>query len=225
MIDRKITSPDLDALVSRLVRHAYPELLDHRLTTRWSRISSFAEVRWDNRQKHVSITCDTSTRAWHEGALFGLLSHELSHPISEAARPVEANADLDVIDRGLGVYLATERVTTGRYKDQTTHRGRDRYYGYRSIRQRLTHQETIQLNRLLSDLRIVPSISSDGGVGRIHDIAVVEDERGQTSVGGYLFHGLQIPSSSGVKLVIREDTAFLYVNDRIVGQSSLGPSD
>ena len=138
---------------------------------------------------------------------------------------MEASTDLDVIDRGLGVYLATERVTTGRYKDQTTHRGRDRYYGYRSIRQRLTRQETAQLDRLLNDLRIMPSISSDGGMGRIHDIAVVENERGQMSVGGYLFRGLQIPSSSGVKLVIRDDVAYLYVNDQIVGQSNLEPSD
>jgi hypothetical protein len=211
------TEPDLNLLVSNLVQYAYPDLIDWPMRTRWGRLSSFAEIRWTSREEEISLVCDRTARRWHECAVLGLLSHELSHPCVSAARRAEETTDLNAIERGLGVYLAAERITTGRYLDQVVGRGRDRYLGYQSVRQRLTQRETRELDRLLDFLRIVPSRSAILSAETIHDTAI--GGRFQVCVGGYVFEGVNIPPDSSVKLLVKESSVFLYVNDELVGET------
>jgi hypothetical protein len=190
---------------------------------RWKRISFFAEIRWGISGKEITLTCDKPVQRWHESALVGLLSHELSHPCVPIGRRAEERTDVDVIDRGLGVYLAAERLTTGRYLDQVTGRGKDRYLGYQSVRERLTGHETRQLDRLLDDLRIVPSSHALFSAKTIHDLAIRGEN--QASVGGYVFQGVSIPQESSVKLLIRGESVFLFVDDQLVGETLVDQSD
>lgn len=208
--------PDLAFHVSNLVQYAYPELIGRHLRARWSKLSSFAEIRWGKPGEEVSVVCDRTAKRWHESALVGLLSHELSHPCVSAGKRAEERTDTDAIERGLGVYLAAERISTGRYRDQLVGRTRDRYLGYQTIRQRLTRHETTQLDRLLDTLRIVPSKSVLSPSQTIHDTAI---GGGQAHVGGYVFQGVCIRPESSVKLLVRDDSVFLYVDDELVGET------
>jgi hypothetical protein len=146
----------LDELVEQLVEGAYPELAEYNIVSLWGRTSCFAKVSWATDRKNLEIICNSKTKKWHEAALYGLLSHELSHPFrSGTARP-ENDTDLDVIRRGLGPYLAAERATSGKYDDYIIKNGKDRYLGYRTIRAYLSNEESVQLDALLKEMRLVP---------------------------------------------------------------------
>ena len=104
-------------LVSNIVTYAYPELRTCDFVVDWRRMSSFAVIRWEYLAKRISISLDKSVMAWPEPAMLGLLSHELSHPTNKSGGFSEEETDLDVIERGLGPYLAIERVFAGKYLD------------------------------------------------------------------------------------------------------------
>lgn len=211
------SEPDLNALVSNLVRHAYPELVDRLIRARWGRLASFAEIRWGSPPEEISLVCERIARRWHECALVGLLAHELSHPCVSTGRRTEERTDLETVERGLGVYLTAERAVTGQYLDQVVGKGRDRYLGYQSLRERLTQHEIGQLDRLLDSLRIVPSSSAIFPASKIHDTAIGNGP--QASVGGYVFQGVSIPPESNVKLLIKEHSVFLYIDDQLAGET------
>jgi hypothetical protein len=213
--------PDLIFHMSNLVQYAYPELSGLHLRATWGKLSSLAEIRWGNPREQISLSCDKTAKRWHESALVGLLSHELSHPCVSAGQRAEERTDADAIERGLGVYLAAERISTGRYLDQLVGRGRDRYLGYQSIRHRLTQHETRELDRLLDSMRIVSSISTVSSAQTIHDTAICGD---RVLVGGYVFQGVSIQPESSAKLLVRDESVFLYVDDELAGETQTDSS-
>ncbi|RDE13967.1 MAG: hypothetical protein C4K47_05190 [Candidatus Thorarchaeota archaeon] len=219
----KHSDSELSMLVSNLSRYAYPELVDQPLRAKWSRLSSFAEIRWTNPREAISLVCDKTAQRWHQCALLGLLAHEMSHPCVSTSRRAEERTDLDAIERGLGVYLAAERITTGRYRDQVVGRGRDRYLGYQTVREYLTQHETKQLDRLLDLLKIVPSSYGVSLTETIHDTAIGGDC--QAHVGGYVFQGVTILPGSSVKLLVREDSVALYIDEKLVAKTHIDSQD
>ena len=148
---------DLTQLATRLVDTAYPELNPNQIKIAWGRTSSFATVSWTHDFKDIRIRCSNETKSWHEAALTGLLSHELSHPAQMKNTQSERSTDLDAVERGFGPFLGVERLFAGKYEDHIIRKGKDRYLGYRSIRQLLTDSEVIHLDALLAELRLIPS--------------------------------------------------------------------
>jgi hypothetical protein len=146
----------LDELVKQLVEIAYPELAECNIVSLWGRTSCFAKVSWTTDRKNLEIICNSKAKKWHEAALYGLLSHELSHPVRSGSARLENDTDLDVIRRGLGPYLAAERATSGKYEDYIIKNGKDRYLGYRTIRDYLSSEELVQLDALLEEMRLIP---------------------------------------------------------------------
>ena len=163
---------DLSKLISRLVENAYPELNQSQIKVQWGRSSSFATVSWTHDFKDVRIRCSNETKTWHEAALTGLLSHELSHPAQQKKRQSERSTDLDAIERGFGPYLGVERLLAGKYEDHIIRKGKDRYLGYRSVRQLLNHDELKHLDALLTQLRLVPSKKMESKIAH-HDIVII----------------------------------------------------
>ncbi|MHA2424783.1 MAG: hypothetical protein ACXAEF_08350 [Candidatus Thorarchaeota archaeon] len=144
--------------IDALVKNAYEDLSHKEIKAKWGRTSAFATVTM-NKTGPIKIQCNRITREWPEPALIGLLSHELSHIIIGDIRDSERLTDIDVIERGLGVYLAVERIIADKYADHVVTRGRDRYLGYGTIREDLTSHEIKQLDKLLSDLGLISSSS------------------------------------------------------------------
>ena len=85
-------------------------------------------------------------------ALYGLLSHELSHIALGVNLHSEFQADRDVIERGLGPYLAIERLFTNKHSDYILREGEDKYLGFISIRKLLSPDEVHQLDTLISEI-------------------------------------------------------------------------
>ncbi|MHA2082894.1 MAG: hypothetical protein ACXABD_04010 [Candidatus Thorarchaeota archaeon] len=206
-------------LVSNVVNYAYPELRTCDFVVDWRRMSSFAVIRWENLEKRISISLDKSIAAWPEPAMFGLLSHELSHPANRRGGFSEEETDLDVIDRGLGPYLAIERIFAGKYLDHMVRKQRDKYLGYASIRDLLTSDESNQLNRLLRYLRLRPPTKDDHLEGRIHDTYIQQNSNTATIVvAGRKFDLDSYSTNPDVKLIIRNDIVSVYVDEVLVGE-------
>lgn len=200
----------LSDLVIRLVNHAYQNLKGRDIRTFLAKLNSYAEVRWQDEKSPIIIKCDTSVTSWHDAALTGLLAHELSHPAQRFHSISEYQTDTDVIERGLGVYLAFERVTTGRYNDIPVNKGRDRYLGYESIRSRMSDRERKQLDKLMEQRMLKPCRPK-----LAYDSVIVEN---YLSIGGHIFEGVNISPEADIKFIIRDSRTYIYADDTLIGQ-------
>ena len=206
---------NVDTLVDQLISFIYPELKEWKIVVSYKSISSFADVSWDEHLKQVAIRCDTITESWPSVALTGLLSHELSHLCSR--KQSEEETDLDVVKRGLGVYLAVERIICGKYEDHKISRGKDKYLGYRSIRELLTDNELEQLNRVLVRLNLTPTPRMKPE-RPVHDVVIyTEANQKWVRVGGQVFPLLKDIKDPDVNLVKRDGNLHVTVNGKEIG--------
>ena len=211
---------DLQELIRLLVEEAYPELRGSDIDVRWRRTSFFGTVSWTSLPGTIRIACNTQTKKWHEAALLGLLSHELSHPAQSNHSTTERSTDIDVIERGLGPYLAAERATTGKHEDYIISRGRDRYLGYRTIRGHLLGPELTQLDALLREMRLVPSRKAGRDMLN-HDVSIRHSNR-QTdiSIDGNMFTVMGDAKDPKIELIAQQGVTSVYVDGREVGSYS-----
>ena len=208
---------DLPKLVTRLVDTAYPELKQSQIIIQWGRSSSFAAISWTHDFEVVNIRCSNETRDWHESALTGLLSHELSHPAQQKKHQSERSTDLDAIERGFGPYLCVERLFAGKYDDHLIRKGKDRYLGYRSIRQLLKETELKHLDALLTQLRLVPSRNVEQKKVH-HDIIIIHTTFDTTiQVAGHEFKVALQKCDVDVRLIVKENTTHVVIDDEEVG--------
>jgi hypothetical protein len=207
----------LPDLVQQLVNEAYPELEDRSINAKWGRTASFAVVTWTPSEKSIGITCHQKTKKWHEAALIGLLAHELSHPVKYGIINSEEAIDLDVIERGLGPYLAVERAVTGKYEDYRIHSAKDRYLGYRTIREYLTEEELQQLGLLLEEMRLVP-IAKNRPKLDLHEISIsTTDTRTEITVDGHTFLVDFEVVKPEVKAISKGGQVRIFLNGREIG--------
>jgi DNA-binding transcriptional ArsR family regulator len=148
---------ELSKIAQKHVEISYPELRYSQVHASYGRTSAFASVTWEPRLESVTALCNPAVKEWHDAAITGLLAHEFSHPAQPGDGGSEEETDLDVIGRGLGIYLAVERILAGKYEDHHIRRGRDRYLGYRTIRRHLFSVETAQLDGLLREMKLIPT--------------------------------------------------------------------
>ncbi|MHA2133779.1 MAG: hypothetical protein ACXAEN_15810 [Candidatus Thorarchaeota archaeon] len=212
----------LQPLVDRLVHFAYPELREFEISVGLKAISAYAQIEWSSAHSSMRIVCDKDVQRWHESQKVGLLAHELSHPCTDGRSTREEDVDFDVVKRGLGAYLAIERISAGKHEDHWLRRRKDRYLGYRTIRSMLEGHELSQLDLLLKEVRLAPALGSTGRGTIPHDISIV-DRSGQTHIqlDGIDFILDEMVAEGEFKLLIRDETAYLYVNDAVVAESSL----
>lgn len=207
-------------IISSLVKYAYLELESKRFITKVAKIKSYACISWEHNHDVVRVTCNEIVNGWHEAALIGLLSHELSHPASMKMGHREESTDLDVINRGLGPYLALERIITNKYSDHFIKSGRDKYLGYKSIRKLLDAQELIQLDRLLSELRLTAKESTPT-LDLVHDYHVMKtNDEFVTNSDMISQYQENQDETSELKFVIRDNTTHIYLDEVLVGKFS-----
>jgi hypothetical protein len=210
--------PDISKLVKTLISSTYPELQQSYVSISWRKTSSFAQIQWDESKEDITIRINKDVKTWHEAGITGLLSHELSHPAQKGDGLKEIKTDNDAIIRGLGPYLAVERLLAGKYEDHVIRRGKDRYLGYRTIRAQLTHHESQQLDALLSEIGLIPS-KFQSPVIKTHDVALFNKGRRTTlTIEGYRFllpEGMKDPA---IKLVERNYVTYVYADDIILGE-------
>ncbi|TFG31615.1 hypothetical protein EU528_05735 [Candidatus Thorarchaeota archaeon] len=208
---------DLSQLVSRLVKIAYPELNQSCIKTTWGISSSFATISWTHDYKDVRIKCSNETKTWHEAALTGLLSHELSHLSKQNKEQSERCTDLDAIMRGFGPYLGVERLFAGKYEDHIIRKGKDRYLGYRSIRQLLNESELKHLDMLLEQLRLLPSKKNQPKLVH-HDIAILHTAKDtMIKIDGHEFKVTPQRKDAEVGTILRGNTVHVIIDDEEVG--------
>jgi len=208
---------DLLKLVTRLVDTAYPELNQSKIRIKWGRSCSFASISWTQDFKVVNIKCSNETRTWHESALTGLLAHELSHPARQNKHQLEYSTDLDAIERGLGPYLGVERLFAGKYDDYVILKGKDRYLGYRSIRQLLNEEELKHLDALLTQLRLIPSKKRMQKQVH-HDIIIIHSETNTIiQVEGHKFKISTLKDNVEVRTILKDNTIHVMIDDEEVG--------
>ncbi len=208
--------PDINILSEKLVRLAYPELQESTITAKWGRTTSFAQIWWDKSTDKISIRVNSDVQEWHDAAVTGLISHELSHPALKERGMSELQTDKDVLSRGLGLYLAVERLFAGKYDDHIICSGRDRYLGYESIRLNLTKIETQQLDTVLCKIGIIPTRPTDP-IKINHDIMILDNEyRTSIIVEGHQIIIPQDMSDADIKLVERDGTMYVYANEILV---------
>jgi hypothetical protein len=175
-----------------------------------------------NPKEEISISVNNTVKTWHESGIMGLISHELSHPAQRGTGLNELKTDKDVIFRGLGPYLAVERLFARKYEDHQIWHGKDKYLGYRSIRAQLTNLENNQLDALLSELGFVPIITPSP-ILMNHDIAMFDKESKTTlTIEGHQFvlpQGVQNPD---IKLIERNYITYVYADDILLGQFNDG---
>ena len=210
-------SHNLKELVSRLVRYAFAELANINIQIHWRKIGSLADVKWRKIESGIRIRVNAQVMNWHEAAVFGLLSHELSHTIQRNGGFKECETDKEVIERGLGVYLALERIFAGRYYDDIIRGKQDKYLGYSTIRQKLSKHEVKELDTLLMDSRLIPKPERNGAFNLVHDTVIIEKQNyRQMLIDGHL---VRIPLDSpdeDVRILIRDDVTYVYVNEVVV---------
>ncbi|MCK4567959.1 MAG: helix-turn-helix domain-containing protein, partial [Candidatus Thorarchaeota archaeon] len=143
-------------IIFTLMSNEYADIKDRNVHIIWARTGASAVIVWSQNKTDV-IRCNIAVTNWPEPAIFGLLSHELSHIALGADLHSELQADKDVIARELGYYLAIERAFTRNYADHIIREGEDRYLGYTSIRKLLKAHEVQQLDSLMSDFGLEPS--------------------------------------------------------------------
>lgn len=208
---------ELSELVHRLVESAYPELIQSNIKIQWGRTSSFATISWSQDTKDIRIRCSNEIRHWHEAPLTGLLAHELSHPAQCKTNQSERGTDLDTVERGFGPYLGVERLLAGKYEDHIVRSGKDRYLGYRSIRELLNENELIHLNALLTQLKLVPNRKTE--YQNIHHDTVIIHSANRTTiqVDGHEFEIALRKENPDVRTVVKENITFVIVDDEEVG--------
>ncbi len=140
-----------------LMNKEYDDIKDRNVNVVWGRTGANAVIIWSQNKSDI-IRCNVAVRDWPEPAIFGLLCHELSHIALGADLHSELQADKDVIARGLGHYLAIERIFTRKYADHIIGEGKDKYLGYESIKKLLKSNEAQQLDSLLSDLGMTADV-------------------------------------------------------------------
>ncbi len=209
---------DINDLIRTVVSFAYPELQKKQVVASWGNTSNYAQVRWSDDDNEINIRINKNVRMWHQAGLTGLLSHELSHPAQSGSGFKEKRTDEDVIARGLGSYLAVERILAGKYEDHIVSRGKDRYLGYRTIRNLLTSKEIQNLDILMSKMKLKPVQHTNPTIFS-HDSALFE-KGGKTmiSIDGNQFtlpDGLQNPD---IKMVNRDGSVMVYADKILVGQ-------
>jgi hypothetical protein len=210
--------PDIYALADTLVFHAYPELVNSNLQVTWGKTSSFAQIYWDETKERISIRVNNDVKAWHESGILGLISHELSHPAQARGGKSEVTTDNDSIRRGLGPYLAIERLFAGKYEDHVIRRGKDRYLGYKSIRSQMTELEVQQLDSLLSEVGIIPSREKDVRK-TIHDTLIHEEPKRSTIiVEGHRFILPSAIKEPDIRIIERNSTTYVYADEVLVGE-------
>ncbi|TFG29582.1 hypothetical protein EU527_15680 [Candidatus Thorarchaeota archaeon] len=204
---------DIYNQVRNLVELVYTEFRNYDITIDWGRANYFASIIWNQKNHEIIIRCNTVTKKWHEAALYGLLSHELSHPLSKKSKNLEMNTDIDVINRGLGIYLAIERLFTGKYEDHVIKRGRDRYLGYSSIRKLLSNEELEQLDRLLVEMRMIP-MKKANLKRQYHDMSIVQfNETTSISIDGKQISVEGRITDRDVRIVDKCDQSIIYVKN------------
>lgn len=216
--NRMSRTTDLDSIVKKLVSYAYPELREREVTASWGRTSSLGQIRWSDDDDKISIRINKSVRTWHQVGITGLLSHELSHPSQNGSGLLESRTDEDVISRGLGPYLAVERILAGKYEDHIIQRGRDRYLGYRAIRELLTQKETDNLDALMSDLKLKPGLQTEHP--KVNHDSVIYEMAGKSTI---TIEGIQFLLPDGIqnpdiKIVDRDGFVSVYADEVLVGQ-------
>jgi len=214
--------PNLSTLVEVIISSAYPEFQQSNVIMSWGKTSSFAQIQWDESREEISIRVNHTVKTWHESGITGLISHELSHPAQRGSGLNEMKTDNDAISRGLGPYLAVERLFAGKYEDHLIQRGRDRYLGYRSIRAQLTSIESQHLDTLLSELGLVPK-KVPSPILMSHDIVVFDKESKTTlTIEGHQFVLPQNVQNPDIKLIERDYVTYVYANDVFLGQFTRG---
>ena len=146
-----IQSRKFEDYIYTLMSTAYPDIKDRNVRVEWGRIGANAVIIWSQNKSDI-IRCDRAVQNWPVPALYGLLSHELSHIALGVNLHSEFQADRDVIERGLGPYLAIERLFTNKHTDHILREGEDRYLGFMSIRKLLSPDEVHQLDTLISEI-------------------------------------------------------------------------
>ncbi|MFW9813860.1 MAG: hypothetical protein ACFFF9_15465 [Candidatus Thorarchaeota archaeon] len=213
-----ISVADIDHIAKTLVSLVYPELQEREIVLSCGRTSCYGQVSWRDEDNKISISLNESVRMWHPAGITGLLSHELSHPSQKGSGFKEWKTDEDVIMRGLGPYLAIERLQTGKYDDHVIQNGKDRYFGYRMIRKALTPIETENLDILMFQLALKPS-QVNQHAWFSHDV-VIHEREGVSSVvveGEHFIlpKGLVEPD---IKTVNRNGIVFVYAEETLIGQ-------
>ncbi len=214
MIDMKHQlKKSLPDYLSDIIHYSFPELAGQSYSISWKKIPSFAHVII-GQDGSFQIQCDNVTRSWAEPAMIGLLAHELCHVSLRNKRSGECETDECVIARGLGPYLAVERIYAGKYNDHIVQSGSDRYIGYSTIRKKLEKFELTQLDKLLSDLKLIPSETKK--INRVHDSSLQQKGHlGSIIVDGIHYTTGEIPVSADVSIVLREEVIEIYVDDRL----------
>jgi hypothetical protein len=213
----------LQELVEQIIEIAYPELAGCNIVSKWGRTSCFATVSWTSDRKNLEIYCNSKTKKWHEAALYGLLSHELSHPVQGVSDRPENDADIDVIRRGLGPYLAVERATSGKYEDYIIKKGKDRYLGYRSIRKYLSGEELSQLDALLREMRLIPHKNERHQLPH-NDLAMFKTEKStMISIAGHTITMDRIVDISQIEIITKDSISRVYLDgDEILNYNAIG---
>jgi len=211
-----IEMEDLSSLVTRLVEVAYPEFDRDQITIKWKKMVSFATITWNQDLKDIRIKCSNETKKWHEAAIIGLLAHELSHPAQKGISQSELGTDLDAINRGFGPYLGVERLLAGKYEDHTIRNGKDRYLGYRTIRNQLLDTELKHLDILLTQLRLIPQKMMNEPLV-YHDFVIVNSSTNTfIKIYGYNFE-LPLLEDPNVKFVQKGLSTHVLVNGEDIG--------
>lgn len=207
----------LHALIQQLIDVAYPELDGSKIISRWRKMTCFASVCWSPDREKITVTCNHETKKWHEAAMLGLLSHELSHPIGGAIDRAECSTDIDVIERGLGPYLAVERAMTGKYEDYIISHGKDMYLGYRSIRSHLNEEELVQLDALLVEMRLIPQTKKDQQLIH-HDLAILKTNgTSEISIDGHIFSVEGEIDDAQIKIITKGSISHVYHKGHEIG--------
>ena len=212
------TTPDLKSLTKILVSVAYPELQKNDIITSWGQISSYGQVRWSADDNTIQIRVNKDIGTWHQAGIIGLLSHELSHPSQKGSGLKEHKTDEDVISRGLGLYLAVERLIAGKYEDHIIQRGKDRYLGYRSVRNLLTPIEIKSLDLLMSNLKLKPARTSHRNSFSHDSIVYEKDGISTIAIDGVTFVIPQGLIDPDIKIVHRDGIVSVYADEKIIGQ-------
>ncbi|MFW9960091.1 MAG: hypothetical protein ACFFDV_03685 [Candidatus Thorarchaeota archaeon] len=209
---------NLHALIQQLIDVAYPELDGSKIISRWRKMSCFASVCWSLDREKITVTCNHQTKKWHDAAILGLLSHELSHPVGGASDRAECSTDIDVIQRGLGPYLAVERAMTGKYEDYIINHGKDMYLGYRSIRSHLTEEELFQLDALLAEMRLIPQRKKEQQMIH-HDLTILKRKgTSEISIDGHIFSVEGDIDDAQVEIITKGGISLVYHKGQEIGR-------
>jgi len=137
-------------IIFTLMSKEYADIKNRTVHILWARAGANAVIVW-SQNKTDTIRCNITVSEWPEPAIIGLLAHELSHIALGAGLHSELQADEDVIERGLGHFLAIERAFTKKYADHVLREDEDRYLGYSSIKKLLKSRQRKQLASLMTE--------------------------------------------------------------------------